>query len=198
MEDVDDEDKEAESNENAVDNSNKWDQEYFPPSIEEAEAREAELTDSPLFKMVKASIASLDSEEVDKIAPGLASNPDNVKRVESIMTSDQWDYLFAVRDPDYTYRRHKLQLSSLLVIVIFEGFCKLSASSPLCVRPTLMAGTPRPSAGGHWPPCLPTSPRRPGATTPTGRWRSGDRAWSTSGVTTCDNAENAMHQCPGF
>ena len=92
-----------------MDNSNKWDQEYFPPSIEEAEAREAELTDTPLFKMVKASIASLDSEEVDKIAPGLASNPDNVKRVESIMTSDQWDYLFAVRDPDYTYRRHRLQ-----------------------------------------------------------------------------------------
>jgi len=105
VEDVEDEDKEAESNENEVDNSNKWDQEYFPPSIEEAEAREAELTDTPLFKMVKASIASLDSEEVDKIAPGLASNPDNVKRVASIMTSDQWDYLFAVRDPDYTYRR---------------------------------------------------------------------------------------------
>ena len=58
--------------------------------------------------MVKASIASLDSEEVDKIAPGLASNPDNVKRVESIMTSDEWDYLFAMRDPDYTYRRYKL------------------------------------------------------------------------------------------
>ena len=60
------------------------------------------------IEMVKASIASLDSKEVDKIAPGLASNPANVKRVESIMTSEQWDYLFAVRDPDYTYRRHRL------------------------------------------------------------------------------------------
>ena len=101
-------DKEAESNENEVDNSNKWDHEYVAPSLKEAEAREAELTDTPLFEMVKSSIASLASEEVDKIAPGLASNPANVKRVESIMTSDQWDYLFAVRDPDYTYRRHKL------------------------------------------------------------------------------------------
>ena len=101
-------DKEAESNENEVDNSKPWEHVYVPPSIEEAEAREAELTDTPLFEMVKSSIASLASEEVDKIAPGLASNPANVKRVESIMTSDQWDYLFAVRDPDYTYRRHKL------------------------------------------------------------------------------------------
>ena len=106
--DVDEEEKEAESNENEVDNSNKWDHEYVAPSLKEAEAREAELTDTPLFEMVKSSIASLASEEVDKIAPGLASNPANVKRVESIMTSDQWDYLFAVRDPDYTYRRHKL------------------------------------------------------------------------------------------
>ena len=107
-EEDEEEDEEAESNENEVDNSKPWEHVYVPPSIEEAEAREAELTDTPLFDMVKSSIASLASEEVDKIAPGLASNPANVKRVESIMTSDQWDYLFAVRDPDYTYRRHKL------------------------------------------------------------------------------------------
>ena len=108
--DVGEEDKEAEDNENEIDNSNKWEHESpnGPPTLEEAVAREAELTDSPLFEMVKASIASLDSKEVDKIAPGLASNPANVKRVESIMTSEQWDYLFAVRDPDYTYRRHRL------------------------------------------------------------------------------------------
>ena len=108
--DVGEEDKEAEDNENEIDNSNKWEHESpnGPPTLEEAVAREAELTDSPLFEMVKASIASLDSKEVDKIAPSLASNPANVKRVESIMTSEQWDYLFAVRDPDYTYRRHRL------------------------------------------------------------------------------------------
>ena len=125
--DVEQGDKETESNENEIDNSNKWEHESpnGPPSLKEASAREAELTNSPLFSMVKvrmmmmmfmmmmmmifsmvkASIASLDSAEVDRIAPGLASNPANVKRVESIMTSEQWDYLFAVRDPDYTYRR---------------------------------------------------------------------------------------------
>ena len=108
--DVGEEDKEAEDNENEIDNSSKWEHESpnGPPTLKEAEAREAELTNSPLFEMVKASIASLDSKEVDKISPGLGSNPANVKRVESIMSSEQWDYLFAVRDPDYTYRRHKL------------------------------------------------------------------------------------------
>ena len=107
---AEEEDKEEEVSENEIDNANKWEHESpnGPPSLEEAAAREAELTNSPLFEMVKASIASLDTAEVDKIAPGLDSNPDNVKRVESIMTSDQWDYLFAVRDPDYTYRRHGL------------------------------------------------------------------------------------------
>ena len=65
--------------------------------------------------------------------------------------------------------------------MICKGFCKLSASSPPCARPTLTAGTPRPSAGGLWPRCSPTSPRRLVATTPTGRWRSGARGWSTSG-----------------
>ena len=76
-----------------------------PPSKKAAEYRESQLTDTPLFEMVKASIASLDSTEVDRISPGSGSNPPNVKRVESILTADQWDYLFAVRDPDYSYRR---------------------------------------------------------------------------------------------
>ena len=98
-----DEDPEEETDENKV---NPWEVVYVPPTIKEAEGREAELTDSPLFSMVKASIATLDSARVDNIAPGNSGNPANVKRVESIMTEDQWDYLFAVRDPDYTYRRY--------------------------------------------------------------------------------------------
>ena len=100
----DDEDPEEETDENKV---NQWEQVYVPPSVKEAEAREAELTDTPLFAMVKESIATLESATVDTIAPGNGGNPANVKRVESIMTEDQWDYLFAVRDPDYTYRRYQ-------------------------------------------------------------------------------------------
>ena len=101
----DDEDPEEETDENKV---NQWEQVYVPPSVKEAEAREAELTDTPLFAMVKESIATLESATVDTIAPGNGGNPANVKRVESIMTEEQWDYLFAVRDPDYTYRRYKI------------------------------------------------------------------------------------------
>ena len=108
--DVEQGDKETESNENEIDNSNKWEHESpnGPPTVAEAEAREAQLTDTPLFAMVRASIATLASAAVDSIAPGRAANPANVRRVESIMSAEQWDYLFAVRDPDYTYRRSVL------------------------------------------------------------------------------------------
>ena len=60
--------------------------------------------------MVKASIATLDSAKVERIAPGRSDNPENVKRVESILTAEQWDYLFAVRDPNYTYRRFEFSV----------------------------------------------------------------------------------------
>ena len=63
------------------------------------------MTDTPLFEMVKASIATLTSADVERISPGNVGNPTNVKRVESVLTAEQWDYLFAVRDPNYTYRR---------------------------------------------------------------------------------------------
>ena len=81
---------------------------HGPPSKKAAEYRESQLTNTPLFEMVKASIATLDSAEVEKIAAERAGNPENVKRVESILTEEQWDYLFAVRDPNYTYRRFTL------------------------------------------------------------------------------------------
>lgn len=44
--------------------------------------KEASLTQNPLMQAVKASIRTLDNDSVEKIAPGRAANPDNVKRVE--------------------------------------------------------------------------------------------------------------------
>ena len=76
-----------------------------PPSKTKAEKREKELTDTPLFDMVRKSISTIDSSNVDEISPGNGNNPVNVKRVEKIMTEAQYDYLFPVRDPAYTYRR---------------------------------------------------------------------------------------------
>jgi len=65
--------------------------------------KEQELTGSPLMQSVKASIKTLDNAEVEKVAPGRASNPANVKRVESIISASDWDYLFPLRAPEYTY-----------------------------------------------------------------------------------------------
>merc|ERR1719150_2106206 len=56
-----------------------------PPSKKAAEYRESQLTDTPLFEMVKASIATLNSADVERISAGNVGNPTNVKRVESIL-----------------------------------------------------------------------------------------------------------------
>ena len=108
-EESDEEEGQDESIENEIDNSNKWEHKgpNGPPSLKEAEQRETELTDSPLFNMVKASIATLPSSKVDQITSEKgASNPANVRRVQSIMSEDQYDFLFAVRDKAYTYTRY--------------------------------------------------------------------------------------------
>lgn len=69
----------------------------------ELEAKEIELTDSDLMRAVKDSIKTLDNDVVEAIRPLEASNPDNVKRIESIISSNDWEYLFPERSPEYTY-----------------------------------------------------------------------------------------------
>jgi hypothetical protein len=54
-------------------------------------AKEKALTDFPLMASVKSSIQTLPNSEVEKIEPGLATNPANVKRVESILSEKDWD-----------------------------------------------------------------------------------------------------------
>uniref|UniRef100_UPI0012F77E88 glycoside hydrolase family 19 protein n=1 Tax=Zooshikella ganghwensis TaxID=202772 RepID=UPI0012F77E88 len=85
--------------------------------LSKLKAREAELTNTDLMKNVKASIATLDNELVEKIAPGNATNPANVKRVESIIGSDGWDFLFPKRAKEYTYTNF------LKAIGKFPAFC---------------------------------------------------------------------------
>ncbi|MDK9354912.1 glycoside hydrolase family 19 protein [Lelliottia sp. V106_10] len=65
--------------------------------------KEASLTQNPLMQEVKASIRTLDNDSVEKIAPGRTENPANVKRVEKILSRDQWDYIFPLRAPEYSY-----------------------------------------------------------------------------------------------
>ncbi|ELY6245494.1 chitinase [Cronobacter universalis] len=65
--------------------------------------KEQELTNFPLMQSVKSAIRTLDNAQVEQIAPGRAANPDNVKRVENILTAQDWEFLFPLRAPEYTY-----------------------------------------------------------------------------------------------
>jgi chitodextrinase len=80
-------------------------------------AQEAKLTDTPLFRSVKASIATRPNSVVSAVAPGAAANPANVKRVERILAAGQWDYLFPLRNPSYTYT------GLLQAVAKFSGVC---------------------------------------------------------------------------
>ena len=76
------------------------------PSEQEALEREELLTNEyPLFKKVKETVRTLDTDEVEKIEPKRKKNPDNVKRVEFILSEDNYEELFPRRHKSYTYTR---------------------------------------------------------------------------------------------
>jgi chitodextrinase len=75
------------------------------PTLKEAQADEVTKTSSPLFQQVKASVRTLDTASVEAVLPGRAANPINVKRVERILGSNDWQTLFAMRNDSYTYTR---------------------------------------------------------------------------------------------
>ena len=57
------------------------------------------------FPQVKETVRTLDSKLVEKVKPGENDNPDNVKRVEFILSEENYEDLFPRRHPSYTYRR---------------------------------------------------------------------------------------------
>jgi len=75
------------------------------PTLAEAKADEVSKTSSPLFQKIKASIRTLDTASVEAVAVGRAANPVNVKRVERLLTANDWQALFPSRDVSYTYVR---------------------------------------------------------------------------------------------
>jgi len=86
-------------------------------SLSALEAKEATLTDTPLMNLTRASIRTLDNVEVELVSPLRTQNPTNVKRVESIITEAQWEYLFAQRSSEYTYTNF------LKATAKFPAFC---------------------------------------------------------------------------
>lgn len=89
----------------------------FSIPLSTLEAREAELTSSELFSQVKASIVTRENAEVEAVVAGRAQNPTNVLRVESIIGNADWEFLFPVRAPEYSYGNF------LRAVAKFPAFC---------------------------------------------------------------------------
>lgn len=70
----------------------------------QVDATENQLTDFPLMQAVKAAIATRDNDIVAAVTPLNSANPDNVRRLESVFSQSQFEYLFALRAPEYTYQ----------------------------------------------------------------------------------------------
>lgn len=81
------------------------------------QARERALTNTPLMVKVKNSIRTRPNSVVEGITAGAATNPDNVRRVEGIVSAANWDHMFARRAKEYTY------LNFLKAVAKFPAFC---------------------------------------------------------------------------
>lgn len=129
----------------------------------ELDAKEKALTDFPAMEAVKASIATRDNLVVEAVQPGRADNPGNVKRVESLLSESQFNYLFPLRAP-----------STPIV-----ACCRRRPGSRPCAAITATAAMLTPSAARLWRPCSLTSLKRPAAMKTGARKPSGVRRWST-------------------
>lgn len=86
-------------------------------SLSALQATEASLTDTPEMELVKASIATISNDLVELISPLNPNNPSNVKRLESVVSASDWEFLFPNRTPEYTY------INFLKAVGKFPAFC---------------------------------------------------------------------------
>jgi len=86
-------------------------------SAAEVKAAEEAKTADPMYKVWAKALATRPNSIVEAIEPGLASNPDNVKRVERVFSQSDWDFLTHMAAPEYTYTRF------LRAIGKFPAFC---------------------------------------------------------------------------
>ena len=148
------------------------------------------------YQAVADTVSTLDNEIVEEIRPGRRENPDNVRRVEFIVTEENFNDLFPRRNKAYTYRRllqvakmeSEIMTKVLQAIGKFPAVCgyvgKEDKSDAIC-RKTLLSikydetnetNNEIITTGRLLPPCSPTSPRRQATTTQVTRsMRSGDR-----------------------
>ncbi|ORY40385.1 lysozyme-like protein [Rhizoclosmatium globosum] len=86
-----------------------------PSTLAQHRAYAASLSTDATLQYLKQAVRT--NTNVNAIAPGAASNPDNVKRVERILTPAKWDFYFSQADPAYTYANF------LKSVGWFAGFC---------------------------------------------------------------------------
>lgn len=110
----------------------------------QVDATENQLTDFPLMQAVKAAIATRDNDIVAAVTPLNSANPDNVRRLESVFSQSQFEYLFALRAPEYTY----------------QGLLQAAAKFPPFAAVMTMAVIAKPYVESHWQPCLLTLPKK--------------------------------------
>jgi len=105
------------------------------PSYREALERELQITSEyPLFEAVKKTVRTLDTDIVEKIEPGSPENPDNVQRVEFILSEENFNDLFPRRHASYTYKRLLQAIAKFPAVCSYVG--REEASDKIC-RKTL-------------------------------------------------------------
>ncbi|WP_237668454.1 chitinase, partial [Vibrio sp. V37_P2S8PM304] len=80
-------------------------------------AAEQAKTADPMYATWAKALETRANTIVEAIEPGLASNPENVKRVERVFPQSEWDFLTHMAAPEYTYTRF------LRAIGKFPAFC---------------------------------------------------------------------------
>ncbi|KAJ3027762.1 UNVERIFIED_CONTAM: hypothetical protein HDU68_003157 [Siphonaria sp. JEL0065] len=86
-----------------------------PTTLAQARAYAAALSQDPGLLLLKQQTRT--NTNVAGISPGNAANPNNVKRVERILTPAKWNAYFSQADPAYTYSNF------LKSVGFFAGFC---------------------------------------------------------------------------
>ncbi|WP_440057042.1 chitinase (plasmid) [Pseudoalteromonas sp. T1lg65] len=89
---------------------------YVVAQAEIDAARDAKTADTMYAAWAKA-LETTDNAIVEAIAPGLAANPENVKRAERVFGQQEWNFLTQMAAPEYTYTRF------LKAIGKFPAFC---------------------------------------------------------------------------
>lgn len=80
-------------------------------------AVEQQKTANPMYAIWAKSLETRPNAIVDAIEPGLATNPDNVKRAERVFPAYEWTFLTQMAAPEYTYVRF------LRAVGKFPAFC---------------------------------------------------------------------------